>query len=76
MNTRQPENDGPREGGYHVERLDDVSTRLARLEGRMDSFATKEDLSNAKYNVLVAWIGFAIAIIVGAFSIGLRIWGS
>ncbi len=59
---------------YHVERLDDVSTRLARLEGRMDLMASREDVANAKYSMTLAWIGIAVAVLVGAVSIAVRFW--
>lgn len=63
-----------RDNTYHVERLDDVSTRLARLEGRMDLMASREDVANAKYSMILAWIGIAVAVLVGAVSIVVRFW--
>lgn len=74
MNQEPQGSGGLRTEGYHVARLDDVSTRLARVEGRMDSLATKEDVSNAKLHMLLSWIGIAIAILVGAASVILRFW--
>ena len=73
MSQQQP-NGSFQVGGYHTERLDDVSTRLARVEGRMDSLATKEDVSNAKYGMLLSWIGIAIAVLVGIGTILARFW--
>ena len=72
--NQKADNGDLRVGGYHAEKLDDVSTRLARIEGKMESFATKEGLSNAKYSMMMSWIGLGIAILVGAASIILRVW--
>ena len=51
-------------GGYYNERLDDVHTRLARIEGKMESLASREDLANAKFHLLSYWIGLGLAITV------------
>ena len=59
-----------RVGGYYDERLDDVSTRLARMEGRMDAVATKEDVANAKLSMVMMWVGFAVAIVISLVNIG------
>ena len=56
-------------GGYYNERLDDVRTRLAHIEGRMESLASREDLANAKFNLLQYWIGLGIAITLGVANI-------
>ena len=50
---------------YNTRRIDDIDTRLARLEGRMDLMATREDVANAKYSTMMAWIGIGIAVLVG-----------
>ena len=54
-------------GGRTIERLDDVSQRLARIEGQlphlasksdlpnMESYGTKEDIANTKVQMLLAW---------------------
>ena len=68
--SRRGRNDEP--GGYHAERLDDVSTRVARMEGRMDSMATKEDVANAKVYLLLAAAGILVAIGTGVVSIIVR----
>ena len=74
--SRDPnDNSSPRvEGGYHVERLDDVSTRVARIEGKLESVATKEDVANAKFNLLASWVGIGVAITIGVVTVVLRIW--
>ena len=56
MQRRAPDSDF-QVGGYYNERLDDVHTRLARIEGKMESLASREDLANAKYHLLSYWIG-------------------
>ena len=66
----QPEGTNFRVGGYYDEKLDDVSTRLARMEGRMDGMATKEDVANAKLNMVMMWVGFAVAIGIGLINLG------
>lgn len=38
-------------GGYHQERLDDVSQRLSRMEGEHRSQATKEDIANVRTEI-------------------------
>lgn len=58
-------------GGYYNERLDDVNTRLARIEGRMESLATREEVANAKFNLLAYWVGLGLAIIIGAVNISI-----
>ena len=68
------DNSGFVPGGYHTERLDDVSTRLARVEGKMDGLATKEDVANAKYGMLMYWIGMAVAVLIGIGGIVARFW--
>ena len=70
-----PERNGPlRSEGCHIERLDDVVARVARIEGRLESFATKEDVANAKYAMLIAWIGISVAVLTAVVSIALRFW--
>ena len=64
----------PRFADYQSERIDDINTRLARLEGRMESMATREDVANAKYSTMMAWIGIGIAVLVGLVSIIVRFW--
>lgn len=63
-----------RSEGYHIERLDDVLTRVARIEGKLESFATKEDVANAKYAMLIAWVGISVAVLTAIVSIALRFW--
>ena len=60
--------------GYDTRRIDDISTRLARLEGKMEAMASKEDVANAKYTMTMAWIAMAVAILVGVVSIIVRFW--
>jgi hypothetical protein len=74
MNQRRRDSDEPVVGGYHTEKLDDVSTRLARIEGEMKSLATKEDVANAKFNLLATWVGIGVAIAVGVAGIVARFW--
>lgn len=63
-----------RSEGYHLRRLDDVHTRVAYIEGRLESFATKEDVANAKYALLVAYISIGISVLVAVGSIVIRVW--
>ena len=74
MNADSSDRNDFRLRSYQVQRLDDVSTRLARLEGRMDLMASREDVANAKYSMTLAWIGIAVAVLVGAVSIVVRFW--
>ncbi len=66
----QPRRGDSRVGGYYDEKLDDVSTRLARVEGRMESVATKEDVANAKLSMVMMWVGFGIAIMLSLVNVG------
>ncbi len=72
MNT--PSNQSPEVGGYQVERLDDVSRRLSCMEGRMESFATKEDVANAKLQMMITWVGVGITILITVGTIAIRFW--
>ena len=72
--SRRPDDSDLSVGGYHTERLDDVSIRLARVEGKMESLATREDVANAKLYLVVAGIGIIVAIVVGAISIVVKFW--
>ena len=74
MNADPSDGDDFRLRSYQVQRLDDFSTRLARLEGRMDLMASREDVANAKYSMTLAWIGIGVAVLVGAVSIVVRFW--
>lgn len=58
-----------RPSGYDVERLDDVRDRVARIEGKMESFATKEDVANAKVALIFLWVGAGAAILAAAASL-------
>lgn len=62
----------PRPDSYQVERLDDVSNRLSHIEGELKGMATKADVANAKYSMLLAWLGLGMAVVVGAASIIIR----
>lgn len=75
---RDPSNQGgsARSETYHVERLDDVNTRLSRIEGRMESLATKEDVANAKIQLYTVWGVAAITVIIGIANVLARIWPS
>ncbi len=63
-----------RSEGYHQQRLDDVHARVAYIEGRMESFATKEDVANAKYALLVAYISIGVSVLVAIGTIVVRFW--
>lgn len=54
---------------YHLERLDDVRDRVSRIEGEMKSFATKEDVANAKVALIFLWVGAGAAILAAAASV-------
>ena len=54
---------------YHLERLDDVRDRVSRIEGEMKSFATKEDVANAKVALIFLWVGAGAAILAAAVSL-------
>ena len=58
---------------YHQERLDDVNTRLSRMEGEFKSLATKEDLANAKLSMISFWIAVG-AMLTAIASVLLRFW--
>lgn len=74
MNT--PSNQPPQVGGYQVERLDDVSRRLSYMEGKMDSLATKEDVANAKLQMMITWVGVGITILITVGTIAIRFWST
>ncbi|MDE2816595.1 MAG: hypothetical protein OXM03_01585 [Chloroflexota bacterium] len=63
-----------RSEGYHVQRLDDVLARVSYIEGRLEALATKEDVANAKYALLVAYISIGISVLVAVGAIVMRIW--
>ncbi len=65
--------EAPSGGGYHTERLDDVDTRLARIEGKMPHMASKEDVANAKLFLYLSWTGAAISLLVGLGLIAARL---
>ena len=54
---------------YYVARLDDVLDRVARIEGEMKSFATKEDVANAKVVLIFLWVGAGAAILAAGASV-------
>ncbi len=67
MTEGNGEGRGPlQSSSYHVERLDDVSTRLARIEGQLQHVAFKSDLEHAKYLMMVTWVAIGVSVIVGA----------
>ena len=63
-----------RSEGYHIQRLDDVLSRVSYIEGRLEALATKEDVANAKYALLVAYISIGISVLVAVGTIVLRVW--
>ena len=65
---------GPRDVGYDVQRLDDVRERVAALEKASESYATKEDVANAKLSLIKAWGGIVFAVLLGALGIFVRFW--
>ena len=74
MSSGPQSNESIGPGGYHTQRLDDVSERLARLEGKMDSVATKEDVANAKVAMILAFVAMAITVLIGIVGIVVRFW--
>ena len=68
------DNGSRRLAGYDIGRLDDVSTRLARIEGRLDSFATTTQVSDAKYSMLVTWVVLGSTVVVGIVGAVIRFW--
>ena len=60
---------------YYVARLDDARDRIARIEGEMKSFATKEDVANAKVALIYLWVGAGAAILAAAASLAGAILG-
>ena len=70
----------PQPSHYHVGRLDSVSDRLSNIEGKMGSLATKEDLANAKFTLLVSWVtigaAVGVAIVSAIAGIVIRFWPS
>ena len=61
-------------GGYHVERLDNVSNRLSYVEGQMKSMATKEDVANAKLYLIITGVGLLVVFLVGIAGMVARFW--
>lgn len=77
-------------GEYHVERLDDAHSRVSHIEGEMKSFATKDEVAEirgkieglatkeaverAKNQLLITWIGVAVAVGAGIIPILFEIW--
>lgn len=59
---------------YNTERLEDVRDRVARIEGRLDSLATREDVANAKLAMYIAYTSIGVSILVAIGTIAVRIW--
>ena len=79
MTSRAPHDggNGYTTGGYHQERLDDLSGRLAFIEGRVEGFATKEDVANAKLQMVITWIGAAAILFAAVINLVMTIlWRS
>ncbi len=68
-----PDSGGYRVDQYTTERLDDVNTRLARLEGERVHMATKDDVTSAKLQLVLAWVGAGIALLSAVGMIVARI---
>ena len=58
-----PDSGGYRVDQYTTERLDDINTRLARLEGERGHMATKDDVTRAKFQLTLAWVGVGVALL-------------
>lgn len=58
-----------RDDAYRTERIDDVHNRVARIEGRIEFLASKEDVANVKYSLLLAGISILISVSVGVISV-------
>ena len=54
---------------YNTERLNDVRDRVSRMEGRLESLASKEDVANAKFHLTVSWAGTVVAVVAALGSI-------
>ena len=77
MASGRPSNGDAVIGGRQEERLHDVGIRLARIEGKIESLATKTDIAttetliaNAKYSLTIAWIGIGVAVLLGLIGVG------
>lgn len=70
------DNGSPEPLRYHVERLDDVRERLAHLEGRMESLATKEDIANAKIAMMTLWVTLGLIFVMALVNAAIRFWPS
>ncbi len=69
------ENEGDRRYvNFQVEQIDDVRTRVARLEGRTENFATKTDLAELKAQIrgdlvrVVLSVAGLLVVALGAFA--------
>ena len=77
-------------GGRTIERLDDVSERLSKIEGQlphlasksdlpsMESYATKEDVANAKLSMIHTLLMVGLAFVAAVINIAIvlfRAWG-
>ncbi len=72
---------GNREAEYYRTRLDDVNksvadlkAQVARIEGRLESVATKEDVANAKFALVVAWSAALLTALIAVVTFAIRFW--
>ena len=79
-----------REGQYTTERLDSVSERVAKMEGRlehmatradvgtiegqMSQMATKADVEKAKWQIILTWLGVFISLLSGLGMVMARVF--
>lgn len=58
----------------HIEQLGDVNRRLSELQGEAKHFATKEDVANAKFQMVTAWAGALLSLFFAVAMVIVRFW--
>lgn len=58
-----------RDDTYQTERLDNLYDRVSRMEGRMEHLATREDVSNVRYSLLLAIMSILLSLFAAAISV-------
>ena len=64
----------PQPSHYHVERLDSVREELKELKGKIEFFATREDIANAKVSMLTMYLVLGATIAAAVVGAIVRFW--